>query len=78
MPKGEQKKKIFVDDQVLCEIFERLADTTEPPKLNFRFVLGLILMRKAHDRLRRYSRGRTDQRNLEGSFQGARRSVSIW
>jgi hypothetical protein len=46
MPKGEQKKKIFVDDQVLCEIFERLAETTESPKLNFRFVLGLILMRK--------------------------------
>lgn len=46
MPKSEQKKKVFVDDQVLCEIFERLADTTEPPKLNFRFVLGLILMRK--------------------------------
>jgi hypothetical protein len=46
MPKHEQKKKVFVDDQVLCEIFERLAETTEPAKLNFRFVLGLILMRK--------------------------------
>ena len=46
MPKAEQKKKVFVDDQVLCEIFERLKDTTEPAKLNFRFVLGLILMRK--------------------------------
>src|SRR3954464_5381905 len=46
MPKNEQKKKVFVDDQVLCEIFERLAETTEPAKLNFRFVLGLILMRK--------------------------------
>jgi hypothetical protein len=46
MPKGEQKKKVFVDDQVLCEIFERLAETTEQAKLNFRFVLGLILMRK--------------------------------
>ena len=46
MPHSEQKKKIFVDDQVLCEIFERLADTSEPAKLNFRFVLGLILMRK--------------------------------
>src|SRR5690242_20133145 len=46
MPKHEQKKKVFVDDQVLCELFERLADATEPAKLNFRFVLGLILMRK--------------------------------
>jgi hypothetical protein len=46
MPKPEQKKKVFVDDEVLCNLFERLADTTEPAKQNFRFVLGLILMRK--------------------------------
>jgi hypothetical protein len=47
MPHPQQvKKKLFVDDQVLCELFERLASTTEPAKLNFRFVLGLILMRK--------------------------------
>ena len=46
MPRGEVKKKIFVDDEVLCSLFERLADVTEPAKLQFRFVLGLILMRK--------------------------------
>jgi hypothetical protein len=46
MPALEQKKKIFVDDEVLCDLFERLKETVEPPKLNFRFVLGLILMRK--------------------------------
>ena len=46
MPAHEQKKKLFVNDEVLCELFERLKDTTEPAKLNFRFVLGLILMRK--------------------------------
>jgi hypothetical protein len=46
MPLVEQKKKLFVDDEVLCQLFERLADATEPAKLNFRFVLGLILMRK--------------------------------
>ena len=47
LPVPEQKaKKLFVDDAVLCELFERLSDTTEPAKLNFRFVLGLILMRK--------------------------------
>jgi hypothetical protein len=41
------KQKVFVDDTVLCELFERLAETgTEPAKLNFRFVLGLVLMRK--------------------------------
>jgi hypothetical protein len=46
MPALEQKKKLFVDDEVLCDLFERLNDTSEPAKLNFRFVLGLILMRK--------------------------------
>jgi hypothetical protein len=47
MPRPEQKpKKLFVDDEVLCTLFERLADTGEAAKLNFRFVLGLILMRK--------------------------------
>jgi hypothetical protein len=47
MPRHDQvKKKLFVDDEVLCTLFERLADTTEENKLHFRFVLGLILMRK--------------------------------
>ena len=46
MPQPEAKKKLFVDDEVLCNLFERLADTQEPAKINFRFVLGLILMRK--------------------------------
>jgi hypothetical protein len=46
MPLVEQKKRLFVDDEVLCQLFERLADASEPAKLNFRFVLGLILMRK--------------------------------
>ncbi|HEV8608305.1 MAG TPA: hypothetical protein VGQ99_23425 [Tepidisphaeraceae bacterium] len=46
MPRAEQKKRVFVDDAVLCELFERLGTVTEMPKLSFRFVLGLILMRK--------------------------------
>jgi hypothetical protein len=42
-----QKPKVFVDDTVLCDLFERLGSSTEESaKLNFRFVLGLILMRK--------------------------------
>ncbi len=46
MPAAEEKKKVFVDDEVLCTLFERLGEATEPAKINFRFVLGLILMRK--------------------------------
>lgn len=46
MPRPEQKKKVFVDDEVLESLFERLGEATEPAKVNFRFVLGLILIRK--------------------------------
>jgi len=47
MPQPDQvKKKPFVDDEILVGLFERLAQTAEENKLHFRFVLGLILMRK--------------------------------
>ncbi len=46
MPRHEAKKKLFVDDSVLSDLFERLADATDESKLHFRFVLGLVLMRK--------------------------------
>lgn len=42
----EQKKKLFIDDEMLMAFFERLTDETEQEKINFRFVLTLILMRK--------------------------------
>ena len=41
-----RKKKLFVDDEMLMTFFERLAEETEPERVNFRFVLTLILMRK--------------------------------
>lgn len=41
-----EKKKLFVDNQVLVNFFERLAQEKDNLKLNFRFVLTLILMRK--------------------------------
>ncbi|MFT3787941.1 MAG: hypothetical protein QM770_17525 [Tepidisphaeraceae bacterium] len=44
--KDAVKKKLFVDDAVLLELLEKLADVDEPAKLSFRFVLMLILMRK--------------------------------
>jgi hypothetical protein len=57
MPHPEQKKKLFVDDEVLGSLFERLAEATEPVKVNFRFVLGLILIRK---RMLAYESSRKD------------------
>jgi hypothetical protein len=46
LPDPDQKKQIFVDDQMLMAFFERLESETEQEKVNFRFVLALILMRK--------------------------------
>lgn len=46
LPEPAEKKKLLVDDAVLLDIFERLAGTDERVKINFRFVLALILMRK--------------------------------
>lgn len=46
MANPELKKKLFVDDDMLMAFFERLATETDPEKVNFRFVLNLVLMRK--------------------------------
>jgi hypothetical protein len=46
LPQPGQKKQIFIDDQMLMAFFERLAKETEQEKIDFRFVLALILMRK--------------------------------
>jgi hypothetical protein len=46
MADPEEKKKLFIDDEMLMAFFERLAEETEQEKINFRFVLTLVLMRK--------------------------------
>jgi len=46
VPHSDEKTKLFVDDDVLLNLFHRLADTDQPQRLAFRFVLMLILMRK--------------------------------
>ena len=46
LPHPDQKKQIFVDDEMLMAFFERLGNETGQEKVNFRFVLALILMRK--------------------------------
>ena len=57
LPSPDEKKQIFVDDNMLMAFFERLENETEKEKLNFRFVLALILMRK---RLLKYDATRDD------------------
>jgi hypothetical protein len=46
VPEPTAKKKLFVDDEVLMNLLQRLADADQPQRLAFRFVLALILMRK--------------------------------
>jgi hypothetical protein len=46
LPRPDQKKQKFIDDEMLMAFFERLAEETEQERINFRFVLALVLMRK--------------------------------
>ena len=46
MADPDKKKEIFIDDEMLLVFFDRLAEETDEDKINFRFVLTLILMRK--------------------------------
>ncbi len=53
VPVRERRKKLLVDNEILVSFFTRLADQSDPLRVQFRFVLALILMRK---RLLRYDR----------------------
>ncbi len=46
LPHPDQKKQLFIDEDMLMVFFERLGTEAEQEKINFRFVLALILMRK--------------------------------
>lgn len=58
-PVKEKRRKLLVDDDVLLNFFRRLAEETAPVRVQFRFVLALILMRK---RLLRYESSQTAER----------------
>ncbi len=57
IPHKEQKKRTLVNNEVLVDFFERLADEDDLPKVQFRFVLALMLMRK---RVLRYDETKWD------------------
>lgn len=46
IPAKEEKPKLFVDKEILRQIFTRLAHSDDESKQPFTFVLTLILMRK--------------------------------
>jgi hypothetical protein len=58
LPAADEKKELFVSDEMLMAFFGRLACETDPEKVSFRFVLALVLMRK---RLLKYDSSRTDE-----------------
>lgn len=58
VPVKEKRKRLLVDDELLENFFLRLADETEPVRVQFRIVLALILMRK---RRLRYEGSATDE-----------------
>lgn len=56
-PPDKAKPRMFIDDDLLVNLFLRLKDETEEMRQQFRFVLSLILMRK---RLVKYEDTRHD------------------
>ncbi len=46
MPEPSRKSRPFVDDEVLLNLFHRLADDEQPQRIAYRFVIALILLRK--------------------------------
>lgn len=59
----DEKKKLFVDDAVLMNLLQRLADAEEPERIAFRYVLALILMRK---KLVRYDGSERREAEVDG------------
>ena len=46
VPAREQDRRPPVDDDMLLDCFSRLEGQTEPARVNFRYVLALLLMRR--------------------------------
>ena len=77
VPVPKEKKKTFVDDELLINFFERLEDADEPAKVQFRFVLALVLMRKKiliYDGL---EPGKGDDRPWMMHFRGAGKKCKV-
>lgn len=51
IPTPQGKPKPVVDDDLLLDCFTRLEGEMEPGRVNFRYVLGLLLMRRRRLRL---------------------------
>ncbi len=62
VPEPNEKKKLFVDDEVLVNLFRRLEEDEAADRVAFRFVLALILMRK---KMLKYEGMESDEQSRE-------------
>jgi hypothetical protein len=46
VPRESEARRPQIDDEMLLECFHRLEGQTEPRKVNFRYVVALLLMRR--------------------------------
>jgi hypothetical protein len=46
VPATEGRKRQPIDDDLLLDCFQRLEEQTEPGRMNFRYVVALLLMRR--------------------------------
>jgi len=70
-----EKKKVFIDDEMLVNLFGRLEEAAEPAKINFRFVLALVLMRKkmlVYDKMEKVDGQDVWRMHFKGSDQAQR------
>jgi hypothetical protein len=46
VPAGDERRKPQIDDELLTDCLTRLEGQTDPNRVNFRFVVALLLMRR--------------------------------
>lgn len=75
VPESQKKAKTFVDDSVLLDLFNRLAERDDITDLRFRFVLALLLMRK---RLLKYEGTSAMPEAMQAKFGHLTPPPEIW
>src|SRR5262249_29620759 len=46
VPEADPKRRLVVDDELLMNCFERLAEETDSNRIQFRYVVALLLLRR--------------------------------
>lgn len=57
IPREDESRKPRIDDDLLLDCFQRLQGETEPGRVNFRYIVALLLMRR---RRLRFEEARTE------------------